>query len=292
MIEKYLPYGFLLAIFVAVLLFSISQLQRRNDKKHEASNKDYLLPEATAEGIMEILNAVKSKLPSKFSGLMLCEFEDGLYDIAIGVENIPMYIYQDHLGKAVTKVVNLSDGLEKQFKVVKNDSEFCGLFVYDNDGVPYVGDLKVQNFGSINVDDINSPFVLGNEKNTKHRCFLEEDARLVSTGRDGEESTLIPTFKIKFSEKPKTLTSPVFYDENHFLGFANILIPAMYRTSVEQVVLKQSTENSPAEYGAISKRELVRESYSVGIPASSIFQTNSLNLDPVTFGSSAINSRK
>jgi len=269
-------------VVVALLLFAVAQMQRRNDKTEKASGKDYLLPEATAEGLKNILDAVKSQLPGKVSSLMLCEFADGRFDIAVGVEGFPIYIYQDHLEKPVVKVVDLSDGQEKSFKMVKNDNEFCGLFVFGEDGVPYRGNLKVENFGSLNVDDVDSAFVLGVGEGQRYTCDLEEDARSVPT-ENGKphQITLIPAFKIKFKEKPKTLTSPVFYDGGtHFLGFANILMPAMYRTSTEQIVTKQSTADTPAEYKVIERRELIRASYSVGLPASTIFRPDMLNLDP------------
>ena len=247
--ENLLPYGFLLAILVTIVLFSIGQVQRRKDKVEPEAERGYVLPDYTAEKLAVILDQLALTFPAKNSGLMLCEFSDGKFDVAVGLEGIPIFIGSDY--GEIVKVIDLDHNLERNFTKIITRSGYFGLIVFDEKNYPLLGRYKVANVPHpkderIGAFQIQKDGVFG-------KVFIEINEYPFRE---------MPTFEIKEKISIGAYTTPVFLSENEFLGFATYLVPAKYKSTIEN---------------GKTIRKLVQPAYSFGVIAEEILKNNKLN---------------
>lgn len=275
--EKYLPYGFLLAIVITLVLFAIPQIQRRQDKAERAAEPQGL-PKATTEKIESLLGEVKSRLPSKTSGLMLIEFEDGQIDIAVGFSSAPLFVYSRHQNLEVVKVIDMASGETRSYLEISADTDFGALSVYDADGQPITGNFEAVAFEDFKYSEHLSPFVIGESLEEKEKCKVQP----FGAKEDGN-------FSISVDNAPNTSTKPIFLDDNTVLGFVTVMTPSKYKTEVKKVLVDPKTET----YEMRTERRLIEWGKLIGIFASKIYDGKTLRLDTEKFSKTkSINSKR
>jgi len=154
MLQSLLPYGFLLAIFVAIVLFVISQLQRRKDKAEDRGQRKYNLPLFTEGIVDELRRQVPNIFPEQVSGLMLCEYQDGKFDVAVGLKGIPIFVLSD--SKNIKKLVDLDNGVERKFTVIETKSGCSGLIVFDENGRALIGRFNVVSADKLRKESVSN----------------------------------------------------------------------------------------------------------------------------------------
>jgi len=264
MLQSLLPYGFLLAIFVAIVLFVISQLQRRKDKAEDRGQRKYNLPLFTEGIVDELRRQVPNIFPEQVSGLMLCEYQDGKFDVAVGLKGIPIFVLSD--SKNIKKLVDLDNGVERKFTVIETKSGCSGLIVFDENGRALIGRFNV-----VSADKLR--------KENFRALQVKEDGHIkeVSVKMKFRSSMNLLTFELRDNPANYASTTPIFLSKDEFLGFASYLVPAIYKNS--------SVSNS-------DDRELIQQSYRFGVVAEKLLKNGIINLTYDTAHLKVINNAK
>ena len=248
-VESWLPYGFLLAIIFATIYFVVGQVQRRKDKAQESAEREYILPDYKAEYLESILSHIKQTFPSNSSGLMLCEFSDGKFDVAVGLHGTPIFVGSDY--REIVKVIDLDHDVERKYIKIETKSGYFGLVVFDENDKPLNGRYKIAESVGIMGEKIGAFQV--QENGVFGKVFIEVN----------EDSFRgMPTFDIKEKISFGASTTPVFLNEYEFLGFASYLVPSQYKSKLEN---------------GKTIRKLIQPSFSFGVIAKDLFKNNKLN---------------
>ena len=248
-VEPYLKYAPILAILLGLVYFVVNQAQRRRDKGEVELERGYVLPNYSANDLTNILEHLQSTFPSKSSGLMLCEFSDGKFDVAVGLEGLPVFIGSDY--GEIVKVIDLDHNLERTFTKIITRSGYFGLIVFDKKNHPLIGRYKVANV-SHSKDKMIGAFQIQKD-GVFGKVFIEINEHPFRE---------MPTFEIKEKISIGAYTTPVFVSENEFLGFASYLVPAKYKSTIEN---------------GKTIRKLVQPAYRFGVVAEEILKNNKLN---------------
>ena len=236
-------------VALPTLYFFVGQFQRRRDKSQPQPERDYALPDYKAEDLENILEHIQSSFPSKISGLMLCEFDDGKFDVAVGLEGLPIFVGSDY--RKIVKVIDLDNRTERKFIKIVTNSGYFGLVVFDENNNALNGRYRIADSSKLKGENLGV-------------FQVQQDGVWGKVLIDIDEYSFreMPTFTIKEKISIGSNTTPVLLNENEFLGFAGYIVPAKYKT------VKENGKTT---------RKLIQNSYSFGIIADGIFKDGQLN---------------
>ena len=261
---QYLPIAALIIGVIGLILGGFYYLKNKasHSKTHTVLAKiesQLSLPNSSAGTILEYSEGLKKRAPKSAGSIVLCEFEDGKFDFAIGFKSVPFFIFVRHFNKRIKRLTSTLDGSEYKFQEIVGDTDFGGVIVYDNQDQPILGSLEPVEFSISKLENKHAPFFISDSSNDRQRCNVSQYSDIDTN-----------VFKIEISKNQYVTTTPVFLNDKKVLGFVTALIPAQYKTV------------SKDEYGK-PIRELIEKAKMVGVSTSDIFYNGQLKLDASIF---------
>lgn len=275
MLDKLSKYPWIIPLAFGLIVFVFTQAQRVGDRrKTELKKKDDLSPEFAA-----ILAEVKNRLPNKQSGIMLCEFENGDFDIAVGLSGQPLFVFVRKFGKKISKVIDMTSEVDREFIEVNAGSDLGVLTVFDEQGAPLIGSFKIADEDSFEFEGAEKPFLIGQSLEERGQCVVEKFTKKFryDPNDDFQTKDMSHTgmFKISIENTSSKTTTPIFLNDTTLLGFMTVIIPSQYKTTQKKVAVDDSGKN----FEMRSERILVSLGGILGVFASRIFKNNCINLD-------------